>query len=325
MPVDTVAIVHERGNLEFNGVDTVLLNWNVIGDPSRGNAYPDKAAAEADLKAWFGVSQVVWADGPISGDLTGGHIDGIARFIDADTVVVANCTTSGHCQPGDSDDQVFDSTAANLAAAGFEVIRMDFVAEISYAGETFDADYMNWAVGNGWVILVGFDNPVSDAAAKALLESWFPNRDVHVVEMLDSWIAGGGVHCHTNDQPAASTIGTPPSADFSIDSPSGSAPHAVQFSDLSVGNPAAWEWSFGDGESSSDPNPAHTYHEEGVYTVTLTAASASGSDTRMRTDVINVPEPSFARQLSCTILGLWALGKRRHRIANRGFVEAFFP
>ena len=60
------------------------------------------------------------------------------------------------------------------------------------------------------MILVGFDNPATDNAAKAKLEEWFPNRDVYVIEMLESWIAGGGVHCHSNDQPAASTIGTPP-------------------------------------------------------------------------------------------------------------------
>ena len=202
MPVDTVNIVHERGNLEFNGVDTVMLNWNVIGNPNRGNGYANKAAAEIDLKNWFGVTKVVWADGPISGDLTAGHIDGIARFIDHDTAVVGNCTLSGFCQPGGSDDQVYDATAANLEAAGFEVIRMDFEAVISHGGISFDADYMNWGVGNGWVILVGFDNPTTDNAAKALLESWYPGRDVFVIEMLDSWVAGGGVHCHTNDQPA---------------------------------------------------------------------------------------------------------------------------
>jgi agmatine deiminase len=201
IPVDPVPVVHERGNLEFNGVDTVMLNWNVIGDPNRDNGYANKAAAEVDLTDWFGVTKVVWADGPISGDLTGGHIDGIARFIDANTAVVGNCTANGHCQPGDADDQVYDATAANLATAGFSVIRMDFEAEISYGGITFDADYMNWGVGNGWVILVGFDNPATDDAAKALLESWYPNRDVHVIEMRESWIAGGGVHCHTNDQP----------------------------------------------------------------------------------------------------------------------------
>jgi agmatine deiminase len=202
MPVDPVNIVHERGNLEFNGVDTVILNWNVIGDPNRGNGYANKAAAEVDLKNSFGVSKVIWADGPITGDDTGGHIDGIARFIDANTVVVGNCTVNGACQPGDPDDQVYDGVAAELATAGFSVIRMDFDAAITYGGYTFDADYLNWGVGNGWVILVGFDNPAADNAAKAPLESWYPGRDVHVIEMLDSWVAGGGVHCHTNDQPS---------------------------------------------------------------------------------------------------------------------------
>ncbi len=206
MPVDSVEIVHERGNLEFNGVDAVILNWNVISEAGRGNGYSSKADAEADLLEYFGVTRVVWADGPITGDRTAGHIDGIARFIDADTVVVANCTVKGHCQPGDADDEVYDDTAAAARALGFEVIRMDFEAAITYAGQTFDADYMNWGVGNGWVILVGFDHAESDQAAKAQLEKWFPGRNVYVIEMLESWIAGGGVHCHTNDQPARNQL-----------------------------------------------------------------------------------------------------------------------
>lgn len=208
--------MHERGNLEFNGVDTLILNWNVISDPNRGNGYASKAEAEVDLRNHFGVTKVIWADGPISGDDTGGHIDGIARFIDANRVVVGNCTIQGHCQPGDADDQVYDGVAAELAAAGFEVIRMDFQAEITYQGQSFDADYLNWGVGNGWVILVGFDDPVADDAAKAQLEAWFPGRDVHVIEMLDSWVAGGGVHCHTNDQPHASTVLPEPGAGLQL-------------------------------------------------------------------------------------------------------------
>ena len=61
---------------------------------------------------------------------------------------------------------------------------------------------MNWLVGNGFVITVGFGNPEADSAAKKRLEGYFPGRNVYVVEMLESWAAGGGVHCHTNDQPA---------------------------------------------------------------------------------------------------------------------------
>lgn len=313
MPVDHVGIVHERGNLEFNGVDTLILNWNVIGNPNRGNGYANKAAAEVDLKNQLGVTRVIWADGPITGDDTGGHIDGIARFIDANRVVVGNCTLDGHCQPGDADDQVYDGVAAELAAAGFEVIRMDFEAEITHQGVSFDADYLNWGVGNGWVILVGFDNPATDDAAKAQLEAWFPNRDVHVIEMLDSWIAGGGVHCHTNDQPAASTIGTPPTADFTVASTSGTAPFEAQFSDLSTDAPTVWEWSFGDGGSSIDPNPSYTYETDGSYTVSLTARSAAGTHTLSRADYITVPEPGALAQWLSGGSCLWALQRRRAR------------
>jgi agmatine deiminase len=315
MAVDSVPIVHERGNLEFNGADSVILNWNVIGNPNRGNGYANKAAAEVDLKSWFGVTNVIWADGPITGDDTGGHVDGIARFIDADTAVVGNCTVNGHCQPGDADDQVYDATAANLAAAGFEVIRMDFEAEISFGGFTFDADYMNWGVGNGWVILVGFDNSATDNAAKALLEQWYPGRDVYVIEMLDSWIAGGGVHCHTNDQPAASTIGVPPIVDFSVGSTMGSIPYEANFADLSSNSPTEWDWNFGDGGTSTEQHPVYHYNAEGTYTVTLTAASAAGSDVLIRTDYISVPEPVGTLQLLSGYLGLLVLNA--HRRASR--------
>jgi agmatine deiminase len=65
---------------------------------------------------------------------------------------------------------------------------------------------MNWMLGNGFLIAVGFGNPETDAAAKSRLEGYFPGRDVYIIEMLSSWADGGGVHCHTNDQPAMSTI-----------------------------------------------------------------------------------------------------------------------
>ena len=39
VPVDQVDIVHERGNLEFNGMDTVIVNWSTLGDPNRNPGY----------------------------------------------------------------------------------------------------------------------------------------------------------------------------------------------------------------------------------------------------------------------------------------------
>lgn len=201
LPVDDVALVHERGDLEFNGVDTVILNWSVIGDPERNPGLTEERAI-ASMKEQFGVTRVVMLEGAPTGDLTGGHVDGIARFLPDGRVVVADCTAESACQPGDVDDTIYDDSAQRLAAAGLEVVRWPFASKVRYKNVWFDTDYMNWLVGNGFVITVGFADPETDAAAKAQLEAWFPGRDVYVFDTRDSWYAGGGVHCHTNDQPA---------------------------------------------------------------------------------------------------------------------------
>ena len=65
----------------------------------------------------------------------------------------------------------------------------------------------------------------------------------------------------------------------------------VSFVNASV-NATGYEWDFGDGNSSADAEPTHTYEAAGTYTVTLTASNADGSDvatkevTVMEADVI---------------------------------------
>ena len=202
LPLETVDVVHERGNLEFNGVDAVILNWSVIGDPRRNPGYT-RERAEADLKRHFGVSRVVFIEGVPAGDRTNGHIDGVARFIDAATVVVAQCAGTAACAaPGHPTAEVFDAAARTIERAGFAVIRDPVEATAEHRGRSYDANYMNWLVGNGFVIVAGFGLEEADAAARARLETYFPGRDVHTIDILESWAAGGGVHCHTNDQPA---------------------------------------------------------------------------------------------------------------------------
>ncbi|MGH1433616.1 MAG: FG-GAP-like repeat-containing protein [Lewinella sp.] len=50
------------------------------------------------------------------------------------------------------------------------------------------------------------------------------------------------------------------------------------FTDVSSNNPESWLWDFGDGNTSTEQNPVHTYLAEGNYTVCLTAANAWGSN-----------------------------------------------
>lgn len=51
----------------------------------------------------------------------------------------------------------------------------------------------------------------------------------------------------------------------------------VVFEDKSYGNITSWHWDFGDGTTSTEQNPIHTYRKDGVhYTVTLTVAGPEG-------------------------------------------------
>jgi len=88
-----------------------------------------------------------------------------------------------------------------------------------------------------------------------------------------------------------------PDADFSGSPTSGTTDLAVVFSDLSTGNPTSWNWTFGDGQTSIEQNPAHTYVDAGTYSVSLTIANSYGSDTLTRTNYITAslphPVPDF--------------------------------
>lgn len=77
----------------------------------------------------------------------------------------------------------------------------------------------------------------------------------------------------------------PPVAAFTA-SPTQNCDGIVQFTDQSTDLPTTWSWDFGDGTTSTDQSPLHTYALPGVYTVTLTVSNANGNDTEVATDLI---------------------------------------
>ncbi|MEA1921237.1 MAG: PKD domain-containing protein, partial [Pseudomonadota bacterium] len=81
---------------------------------------------------------------------------------------------------------------------------------------------------------------------------------------------------------------TPPVADFTADPTSGAPLLLVTFTDISTNDPTSWLWNFGDGNTSSEQNPAHLYTNQGTYTVTLTACNAGGcSDSEVKIDFVD--------------------------------------
>jgi PKD repeat protein len=88
--------------------------------------------------------------------------------------------------------------------------------------------------------------------------------------------------------------GIVPSAEFAVEPREGGTPLTVQFRDFSSGSPLAWLWDFGDGFTSTEKDPVHTYRNSGSYTITLHVANAFGSDVLARPDLVHAGTPGGA-------------------------------
>lgn len=67
-------------------------------------------------------------------------------------------------------------------------------------------------------------------------------------------------------------------ADFIADPESGPAPLEVQFTQVCAGEPDTFAWDFGDGDTSTDENPIHTFTAPGSYDVELVATRSGDMD-----------------------------------------------
>ncbi len=81
---------------------------------------------------------------------------------------------------------------------------------------------------------------------------------------------------------------------FIADPKTGKAPLVVKFTDMSTGNPQTWNWDFGDGITSTQPNPVHAYTTPGAFDVNLTVTNGINKDTSVQTIVAGgVPVTDF--------------------------------
>jgi len=105
--------------------------------------------------------------------------------------------------------------------------------------------------------------------------------------------------CSAKSKPAL----PPPTASFAAMPDQGSAPLVVSFNDLSRGIVTHYQWNFGDGHSSSDKAPNHTYDDPGIYTVSLVVMGPGGSDMATKVDYIQVKNEVISWQDTAYYIG----------------------
>lgn len=97
-------------------------------------------------------------------------------------------------------------------------------------------------------------------------------------------------------------LATGPSAEFSANVTGGTIPLTVQFTDLSTGNPTSWLWNFGDGTTSNEQNPVHTYNKEGEFTVRLTSTNAVDSRIETKYEYLSIHKTGLSMNPSSVTL-----------------------
>ena len=111
-----------------------------------------------------------------------------------------------------------------------------------------------------------------------------------------------------------------PHAAFAFTPNFGGAPINIQFTNLSNGG-VGYNWDFGDGNSTTDVNPNHTYGQNGVYVVRLIVYNQVGcSDTT--TDSVHVVPASLDLLIDTFIVsqdtdGRWNMAARIFNVGTR--------
>ncbi|WP_274924109.1 PKD domain-containing protein [Methanogenium marinum] len=96
----------------------------------------------------------------------------------------------------------------------------------------------------------------------------------------------------TTEEVGYITVTNPMTVDFTATPVTGYAPLTVTFTDETTESPSAWLWEFGDGDTSVEQNPVHTYECAGVYSVSLTATNVYGSKTAEKERFVTVSYPN---------------------------------
>jgi agmatine deiminase len=194
-------ITNEGGGFHVDGSGTVVLTETVQLDPYR-NPGLGRVEIEAEMSSLLGLDRFVWFPRGLAADYerfgTRGHADLLAAFVGP-----ARCVA--HLQPdaGHPDYPVSQDNLLRLRSGGIDVIPIAAPSTGTASGRVTDWSYINFYVGNGFVLMCTFGDPRHDDAAAETLRDAFPGRVVETVDGRPLFEYGGGVHCITLQQPVA--------------------------------------------------------------------------------------------------------------------------
>ena len=195
------SMVNEGGGIHVDGRGAILLTETVQRGEGRN---PDwsRAEVEAELNRTRGTTTAYWIPRGLTRDYdefgTRGHIDIVACFAGPDTLLFHDQRDPSH-----PDYEVSREVAEILSGVpGVDLVAVPAPTVLRDGRGWVDYSYINHYVVNGGVIACSFDDPTDDVAAD-ILRRCYRDREVVLVDARPIFDRGGGIHCITQQQPAA--------------------------------------------------------------------------------------------------------------------------
>jgi agmatine deiminase len=198
----TRQMVLEGGSIDVNGRGLLLTTEECLLSPvQQRNPGMTREQIEAALRAMLGVKKVLWLERGIVGDDTHGHVDDIARFVGARTVL-----TASEPDPADVNHPILKENLKRLrkmtdtAGRALEVVPLPMPAPVVFKGQRVPASYANFYISNGTVLVPTFDDP-NDLQALNTIQRAMPKHKIVPIYCGDLIWGLGAIHCMTQQEP----------------------------------------------------------------------------------------------------------------------------
>jgi agmatine deiminase len=190
--------VLEGGSIDVNGEGKLLTTRECLLSPvQERNPGRTRQDIEGALRDYLGVTEVIWLENGIVGDDTHGHVDDLARFVTADTVVTV--------VEEDKSEDNYAALQENLeilrARKDLRTVTLPMPAPVYFDGQRLPASYANFYIANELVLMPTFMDK-NDRVALNTLAELFPDRQIVGIPATDLVLGLGTLHCMTQQQPA---------------------------------------------------------------------------------------------------------------------------